>query len=319
MNRPWRIMCGVILAVLSVVGFASTFLVGTELSVDMALSPSVLSFLRFVIASAVLLVVALPSKPMRRRLFSSIRGNWVRMALLGTIGASFMAWCVFNGCARVPVANSSMADALSPLGIFAVSLVVTRRATALQLAGLAIGFAGALLTIGVIDAHGLALSAYGTGDLFILVSATVWGIYTVLGRADVERMGAYSFSFWTMALGAAVIGVLLAATQLACALCGGGSAMRLAVVWPHGAHAWALVAFLGFFCTLMPFFAWNAAQKFMPLSVLGMSAYFTPVAAILLDKAIYGRSVTGLQWLGALLICVSAVVELGRNRGETRQ
>ncbi len=45
-----------------------------------------------------------------------------------------------------------------------------------------------------------------------------------------------------------------------------------------------------------------------------MSAYFTPVVAVLLDWAIRGHLVNGWQWLGTLLICASAVVETGRSR-----
>ena len=65
---------------------------------------------------------------------------------------------------------------------------------------------------------------------------------------------------------------------------------------------------------MLPFWTWNAAQNYLPLSVLGMSAYFTPVVAVLLDWAIRGHLVNGWQWFGTLLICASAVVETGRDR-----
>ncbi len=302
MKTRWLI--GALLAALSVVGFASTFVCGGELTKDMGISPIVLVFLRFAIAGGAMLATGLASSRTRRALFALKPRDWKRLIWLGPIGTTIMAWCVFEGCARVPVANASMADALSPLGIFAVSVIVTRRATPLQILGLALGFVGALFTIQILGADGFRLSAYGLGDVFILASAITWGVYTVFGRDDVARIGSAAFSTWTMLIGATL--ALLAICIFA--------ASGTAICWPHSARAWGLVLFLGLFCTLLPFWTWNAAQNYLPLSVLGMSAYFTPVVAVLLDWAIRGHLVNGWQWLGTLLICASAVVETGRGR-----
>lgn len=299
--RPMR---GALLAALSVVGFASTFVAGTELAGEMSVSPSVLALLRFAIAGGAMLAMGLTSPETRRELLSVPRQSWLRLLWLGPVGTAIMAWCVFKGCSLVPVANSSMADALTPLGIFAISAAMTRRATPLQVLGLVLGFIGALYTIRVLDGCTLRLSAYGIGDIFILCSATVWGAYSVFGRDEIARIGPYAFSTWTMLIGAAV---LLAAICVA-------SATGLGTfTWPHGVRAWELVLFLGYFCTLLPFATWNAAQNDLPLSVLGMTAYFTPVVAVLIDWVARGRTVTGWQWLGTLLICASAVVETGRD------
>lgn len=305
MASPPRPLRGALLATLSVIGFASTFVAGSELAGDMAVSPSVLALLRFTIAGGAMLAAGLVSPQTRRQLLSVPRGEWTRLLWLGPVGTALMAWCVFKGCALVSVANASMADALTPLGIFAISAVITRKATPLQLLGLVLGFVGALYTIQVLDGCRLRLSAYGLGDVFILISATVWGAYTVFGRDDIARIGSYAFSTWTMLIGAAMLLVAIAV---------GGAAFGWdSIVWPHGARAWGLVLFLGLFCTLLPFSTWNAAQKDLPLSVLGMTAYFTPVVAVMLDWLARGRMVTSWQWLGTLLICASAVVETGRD------
>jgi drug/metabolite transporter (DMT)-like permease len=44
-----------------------------------------------------------------------------------------------------------------------------------------------------------------------------------------------------------------------------------------------------------------------------MTAYFTPVVAVMIDWLARGRMVTLWQWLGTLLICASAVIETGRD------
>lgn len=297
-------MRGVLLAALSVIGFASTFVAGSELAGDMAVSPSALALLRFTIAGGAMLAVGLASPGTRRELLSVPRRSWLRLLWIGPVGTAIMAWCVFKGCSLVPVANASMADALTPLGIFAISAAMTRRATPLQVLGLLLGFVGALYTIRVLDGCALRLSAYGLGDLFILCSATVWGAYSVFGRDDISQIGPYAFSTWTMLIGAAFLLAVIAV---------GAATGFDAIVWPHGARGWGLVMFLGLFCTLLPFYTWNAAQNDLPLSVLGMTAYFTPVVAVMIDWLARGRTVTGWQWIGTLLICASAVVETGRG------
>lgn len=308
-KSPLKIIRGALLATISVIGFASTFVAGGVLTKDMQISPAVLSALRFAIAGGTLFLIQLSSPEGRHALFSVPRDEWMRLLWIGPIGTSVMAWCVFMGCARVSSANASMADALSPLAIFIVGAIVSRHATFLQILGLVFGFTGALFVIQVLGPQGLALSAYGIGDAFILACALTWGAYSVFGREPIKRIGAGTFSTWTMLIGCAVFMIMLGAGEVLNAI----GAANFNIVWPHGLRAWGLVAFLGVFCTLMPFWGWNAAQKDLPLSVLGMTAYFTPVVAVLLAWIFIGERATSWQWAGTVLICASAVVESGRK------
>ena len=45
------------------------------------------------------------------------------------------------------------------------------------------------------------------------------------------------------------------------------------------------------------------------MSLLGVTAYFTPVVAVALAAVFLGEKATALQWIGTLFIIVSAVVE----------
>jgi drug/metabolite transporter (DMT)-like permease len=205
-----------------------------------------------------------------------------------------MAWFVFLGCARVSAANASMADALTPLMIFAAASVKARHIDGRGIFGLLCGFLGALLVIQIIHRGGFALEAYSVGDVYVLLAAATWGVYTVWGRPLITRIGSQSFTTWTMLVGAAAIGVFLP---------------FLDVAWPKDAKSWSLVACLAFVCTLMPFWTWNAAQKYLPMSLLGVTAYFTPVVAVALAAVFLGEKATALQWIGTIFIIVSAVVE----------
>ena len=289
-----RIVFGFFLAALSVTGFAATFVFGGALTKECGVSPEVLSFMRFVIAGGAMLAGGAATAKGRARLKAPTRRDWLEMAWLAPVGTCIMAWCVFMGCARVSTANASMADALTPLMIYVVDTLVRRRVDVRGLCGLVSGFVGAVLVIRIVDGSGLKLDAYSMGDVYILLSAATWGVYTVFGKRLNRKLGSSVFTTWTMLLGAAMIGLVLPFGDFA---------------WPSTPKAWLLVVALGLVSTLMPFWTWNAAQRYLRTSTLAMTAYFTPVIAMTMGIAFLGEGVTGIQWLGTAFIVGSAVVE----------
>ena len=110
-------------------------------------------------------------------------------------------------------------------------------------------------------------------------------------------LGASLFTMLTMLVGAAALGLVLPFLDLA---------------WPTTSSAWGLVATLGLVSTLLPFWTWNAAQKYLPMSVLGVSAYFTPVFAVALAGIFLGESATTLQWLGTAFVVLSGILAARR-------
>ena len=290
-----RRLIGVSLAAASVTAFAATFVVGADLTKVHRVSPEVLACLRFVVAGGAMLLWEVRSKAARARTFSApTKRDWLLFVVLGPVGTSVMAWCVFMGCARVSAANASMADALAPLLIFALAAIRARRATFLQVLGVLFGFAGALLVIGIVNKDGVALDAYSMGDVYVLLAAVTWAFYSVYGRENINRLGSGPFTVWTMLIGAAAMGCVLTFGDFS---------------WPVTVEAWCLIVVLGLVCTLLPFWTWNAAQKYLPVSTLGVSAYFTPVVAVVLAGIFLGERATALQWFGTVLVCASALVE----------
>jgi len=300
-----RYLIGFILLALAEIGFGLTFVIGSVLTKRHGITPEVLSFCRFAIAGILMLALGCATPQGRAALRAPSRRDWLTFLWLGPIGTSIMAWSVFLGCSQVSVANASMADALTPLMIFTVATILARHITWGELLGLGSGFVGALLVVQIISRQGLVLEAYTRGDAFILLAAATWGIYTVCGRSSIQRLGSSVFTTWTMLAGA---GLLTFALPF------------LPSVWPRHPKTWLLTLALAVISTLMPFWAWNAAQKYLPVSVISVSAYFAPVIAMGLAVMLLGEHVTPLQWLGTLFIVASATVETRRvtNRPKSR-
>ena len=289
---------GLILAALSAAGFASTFVIGSALTRECGVSPVVLSFLRFAIAGSAMALVACATRRGRARMAAVTRKDLATIAWLGPVGTSVMAWCVFMGCAHVSSVNASMADALAPLLIFVFASIRTRRIAGVDLACLVCGFAGALLVMQIVDGRGLALRSFSAGDLYVLGGAVTWAVYTVCGTDLIMRHGSFVYTVWTMLAGIVAIGLVLPFGDFA---------------WPTTPKAWMLVAALSFVATLLPFWTWNAAQKFLPMSVLGVTAYFIPVITLALAFVTLGEPSTALQLVGTLLVIASATIETRRH------
>jgi len=294
-----RYLIGFVLLALAEIGFGMTFVTGSVLTKSYGISAEVLAFCRFAMAGGVMLALGVATRRGREALLRPTRRDWIRLLGLAPVGTSVMAVCVFIGCARVSVANASMADALTPLMIFAVAAIISRRISFGELVGLVCGFIGALLVVQIICREGFMLEAYSLGDFFILLAAATWGVYTVCGRTLVKRLGSSVFTTWTMVIGAVLLAMALPFVDS---------------VWPTTARAWLLTATLALVSTLMPFWAWNASQKYLPISVISVSAYFAPVVAMGLAVLLLHETVTGLQWLGTAFIVASASIETGRQR-----
>ena len=289
---------GLVLAALSAVGFSSTFVIGSALTRECGVSPAVLSFLRFAIAGSAMAAVACATRRGRTRMSAISRKDAATIAWLGPVGTSIMAWCVFMGCAHVSSVNASMADALAPLLIFAFAAVRTRRIAGVDLFCLVCGFVGALLVMQIVGRHGLAIQSFSVGDLYVLGGAVTWAVYTVCGTDLILRHGSFVFTVWTMLAGTVAFGLVLPFFDLA---------------WPTTPKAWLLVTALSFLATLLPFWTWNAAQKFLPMSVLGVTAYFIPVVTLVLAFLFLGEPSTSLQLVGTLLVIVSATIDTRRH------
>ncbi len=307
LQRKFR---GGLFAITAITAFACTFVSGGYLTQNNLVSPFILCLLRFAIAGLTMLAYGLCVPTLRKQLLSVSRRDNLTLLWLGPIGTAIMAWTLFEGCKLISPTNASLADALTPLGIFVIGSIRNRQISLLEFVGLVFGFSGALFVIGILSTtHGFTLEAYSFGDFLIVLSATAWGIYTFFGRGIVRRIGSYAFTTYSMLYGALfmlIISFILQPISTA-------EIKNHFFQMPATGHAWLLVLVLSYFSTLMPFSLWNLAQRDLPVTVLGMTTYFSTIITALIAYITVGEVTTPSQWLGALLICSAAVIECGRK------
>jgi drug/metabolite transporter (DMT)-like permease len=76
----------------------------------------------------------------------------------------------------------------------------------------------------------------------------------------------------------------------------------------YDAELWLMFACLGVFSTLVPFFLFNTGLKHLSAAEAGIIASLEPVVAVLSAALFLGEGLHALQWLGALLVLLAAML-----------
>ncbi|WP_159586155.1 DMT family transporter [Chelativorans xinjiangense] len=140
-------------------------------------SPFALTFLRWIMALAILLPLAW--KPLRRD-WPQIRSNLPLLAMLGTVGFTCFNAAFYSALTFTSAVNVSIEQAAIPMVIIVLNFCLFQvRATRLQLVGFALSLVGISLTASHGDLSRLAELDINIGDLLMLLAVLFYGIYTV--------------------------------------------------------------------------------------------------------------------------------------------
>lgn len=291
MTSRTPIFAGLAWALLAVLGWGIMFPVGRVLMASRALSPESVAAARYLLAAPLLFVLSFFREG--RRTFPPRLRDWPLLAFWGLVGSALMAWLLFCAQRTVPVVNASLLEAWVPLLVMLIGLPLGDSFSPRRLAAIVLGFLGVLLVLRILGPGGFRIHTLARGDLLILLSGLCWSLYTVFGGPLARRLGALPFTAWTVLFG----GLWILAGSLL---------FRRPLALPPDASSWLFVGVLALCPTALSFFAWNEAQRHLPLERLAFLEYFTPVVAALLGLVWPGEPVSPVQWFGMLLILLSS-------------
>jgi len=189
--------------------WGGTFVAGRLLALE--LPPSVGALLRFVVASAALLVAAVAIEgrlplPTRRQLIATL--------VLGATGILAYNLFFLGALARLPASRSSLIVALNPvLTIAAASVLLGERLSARRWLGVGIALAGVWIVVTRGELTGLLGGAVGRGELMMFGAIVAWAAYTLVGRSVLEGLTPIAATTWATLFGTAMLAVV-AAPQL---------------------------------------------------------------------------------------------------------
>jgi drug/metabolite transporter (DMT)-like permease len=261
------------------------------------ISPLGVVALRGLIGTAVLAAVVAALRPGRTG--NERAGDGTRIVFLGLLGVVVQTGLQAFALRLTSAQNAGWLVTLIPIFTGVLSAVVLREAfPPLKVAGVALGFAGAVVvTLSGPGAGSLRLPST-RGDLLMLFSAFNWAVYTLIARNLFVRRGALRTT-------ARILGVGTAAAVLVYAL--SGNVGELARVSPRG---WLAVAFLGVGCTGIAFLAWARALERLEPGTLTAFQYVQPLVTVAVAASVLGEAVRpGALAGGAVALCGVALVQ----------
>jgi drug/metabolite transporter (DMT)-like permease len=241
---------------------------------------------RFIIASLFLI----PLVTLREGWdWAALRRNRWALLFLGTVGIAGFQLGMFYGLLTSSATNAALIMALSPaLTVGLVAMLERRGISLLRAAGLALGLVG----VTVVATHGswaqLRALQFGRGDLWMLMGASTWAIYSMVLRRFVHGLSVLQLSASTILICA--IGLLSVAAAVT------PSQLQLPPV-----AAWGSLLFMGIVGSGFAYLWWN--QGVIKVGAARASTFMnlTPLFTMLIGVAL-GESVSLAQLAGGALI-----------------
>ena len=218
------------------------------------------------------------------------RRDWLGIVGLGFLGYYLASLLDFLGLQYVPAGHGRLIMFLYPtLVVILSALFLGKRATARELAALAVTYTGIALVL----SHQLGAPAenrlFFLGAALVFCSAMCYAVYLVTGSQLIKRVGSMRFTAYTM-----MVSTVPAVIQFG-VLEGPASLSLPGIVWIY-----AIV--LATVCTVLPVFLVAESLKRIGASQFALIGGLGPVTTVLADFALLEGSLSVLQVLGGALV-----------------
>ena len=242
------------------------------------LSPVLVVAGRTAIAAAVLIPVALV-----RGTLGSLRGRLPVVALIAAVHIVGPFLLITYGEQHISSSLTGILIAAEPV---AIALLMSRAEplTPLRSAGLAAGFAGVVVLVGL-DVSGDRLGLLGAA--MVLAAALSYAFATILVQRRAADLPPEALTVGTTVI-ATVVLLPVSLTQLPSE--------------PVGAHAWAALVTLGVLCTAVALLAFYRLIALAGSNRAGLVTYVNPVVAVLLGVVLLNEEVGPATVAGFALI-----------------
>lgn len=261
-------------------------------------SPLLLVALRYMVASAVLVPVALARGAHR----GLDRGTLARLALLGLSGYAVAQGLQCVALYLLPAVTVTFILNFTPVMVLLINAVALRRLPGpRQLLGSLVVLAGAYVFLG-----GDVWTGSAAGVLITLASGAGWAVYLVaVGRLFARRpIDPLAVSAFAMASGTVAIA---------------GSAAALEGFAPVTAQSAAIILWLGVVNTAAAFFLWNHALTMVDAFEVAMLQNTMLIQIAVLSWVFLGETLTAAKALGMALVLVGVLaVQTAPVRGGGR-
>lgn len=215
-------------------------------------------------------------------------------SLLGFLGVTLHQWLQSSGLETSQASTTSWIVASTPLFMVLFgTLILKERLRKTGLIGIGLATMGVLLVVSNGAVLDLFRNGFGApGDMYVLLSAPNWAIYSILLSKTLKRQSALKTTFYSMLTGWLMTSVqfIFHKSWL--------DFQDLAI------SGWVSILYLGIFCTFLAYlFYYDALQNLSSASV-GAYLYIEPISSMIIAALILKEPITLASLLGGALILV---------------
>lgn len=208
-------------------------------------------------------------------------GHWVRLMILGFVGVSIYQWFFTSALHDTMAANVAFLFDLSPLlTLLTQRLLHLRPATGRMFLGALVSLGGVLLLVGASPSGSIR------GDLYALVAAVLWTVFTVLTDVFQLPIRGIALTGWMSLFGA--IGLLPLIT--------------FQPVWTLGPVTWLPLIYTIVFVTIMGLSLWQNAVMSAGAGKTSLYLFLIPLVAAAAGWIFLGEAMNFYEGAGAILI-----------------
>ena len=229
--------------------------------------------------------------------------GFLRLVWLSLLGTGLHYGLQTVGLQYTTASNASLYAVTAPITIFLLSaLLLGERVTLRKSLGVALAVVGVLLVMGPESLAALDLGAHVKGDLLVLVSIVMWGLFTVFGKPLTDQLGALKLTAWVTVIGA--LWTLPLGWQEARSI---GFSLASVTL-----EAWGALAFLGVGCSFLATLLYFVALQRAESQKVGVYLYTIPPMTAVVALLYLGEALTLYLASGAALVLAGvALTERG--------
>ncbi|MFN8352980.1 MAG: DMT family transporter [Spirosomataceae bacterium] len=218
--------------------------------------------------------------------------EWGLALLAGFMGVFLYNVLFFSGIQHMPTIRASLIIAFSPIVISLMSSAFfDEKIGLIKWIGIVVSLAGALIVVCRGDFSVVfSSSAWGLGELLILVSVLAWTIYTLAGKVALRQIPALTLSAYSTVIGC----VLLL-----------GPALQHGLTTELSQASWKSIGaavYMGATATALGFVWFYEAVRQLGASTTTAVGNLTPVFAVLIAVVFLGESLSLSTSIGGLLV-----------------
>jgi drug/metabolite transporter (DMT)-like permease len=226
-----------------------------------------------------------------------------RLFGLSLFGAGLHYGLQTVGLQYTTASNASLYAVTAPITILLLSaMFLGEHVTVRKALGVTLAVAGVLVVMGPETLTSLELDAHAKGDLLVLVSIVMWGLFTVLGKKVTDELGALKVTSWVTLIGALWMAPVGAFEMSAT----GFSPGRMTL------DAWLAIGFLGVGCSFLAVLLYFVALRRTESQKVGVYLYTIPPMTAVVAVLYLGETLSVNLILGAVLVIAGvALTERG--------